>query len=546
MSLYIRNNSTANTIAATLTKNYTQLARSTERLASGLRVNSAADDAAGLAIRELMRGDIAALRQGMRNTNDAISMLQTADGALSIIDEKLIRMKELAEQAATGTYDSTQRAMIDSEFQQMASEIDRIAKATDFNGIKLLDGPYASSSGTIEGTSGTGTTHKYEATVDTLNVVRTNAGGQSLSASGIIADITQPAYLVGTTTITVTNNNTTEITTSSGTKANVTVSTSGAAASSLPSTLNVTWNASESKWETTDYPERNTLTSTQRRTTTYYESDASAIEVHFSNGSSEVGTAYIDLEIQPSGLVPQDGESVTLNLVQNSDSPTYRYSVVYRDNNGNEQNLKTNENISSSDITIDDTNISFNLDIDGTNRMTYDFTMSSAISAYSLSKFTSTLRVTDTTSGGGSGGSGSSSIPESVVKIHFGSGNDSSEDYYYINKRNATTTGLGIGALSIKTQEYAQQALRAIDDAIVKKDQMRAYYGTMQNRLENTMTTLSVQSDNLQAAESRISDVDVAVEMMNFVRNQILTQSAVAMLAQANSMPQMAMRLIGG
>ncbi|MBQ7456894.1 MAG: hypothetical protein IJS54_04755 [Desulfovibrio sp.] len=178
--------------------------------------------------------------------------------------------------------------------------------------------------------------------------------------------------------------------------------------------------------------------------------------------------------------------------------------------------------------------------------MTYDFTMSSAISAYSLSKFTSTLRVTDTTSGGGSGGSGSSSIPESVVKIHFGSGNDSSEDYYYINKRNATTTGLGIGALSIKTQEYAQQALRAIDDAIVKKDQMRAYYGTMQNRLENTMTTLSVQSDNLQAAESRISDVDVAVEMMNFVRNQILTQSAVAMLAQANSMPQMAMRLIGG
>ena len=136
MSLYIRNNSTANTIAATLTKNYTQLARSTERLASGLRVNSAADDAAGLAIRELMRGDIAALRQGMRNTNDAISMLQTADGALSIIDEKLIRMKELAEQAATGTYDSTQRAMIDSEFQQMASEIDRIAKATDFKDRK--------------------------------------------------------------------------------------------------------------------------------------------------------------------------------------------------------------------------------------------------------------------------------------------------------------------------------------------------------------------------------------------------------------------------
>ena len=103
-------------------------------------VNSAADDAAGLAIREMMRADIAAMQQGTRNVNDAISMIQTADGAMAVIDEKLIRMKELAEQAATGTYNSTQRLIINSEFQAMADEIDRIANATDFNGIKLLDG----------------------------------------------------------------------------------------------------------------------------------------------------------------------------------------------------------------------------------------------------------------------------------------------------------------------------------------------------------------------------------------------------------------------
>ena len=138
--MYINHNGMATNVANTLTSHYGNLSTSTERLSSGMRINSSADDAAGLAISELMRADIAALNQGVRNANDAISLIQTADGALGVIDEKLIRMKELAEQASTGTYDSTQRLMIDSEYQQMASEITRIANATDFNGIKLLDG----------------------------------------------------------------------------------------------------------------------------------------------------------------------------------------------------------------------------------------------------------------------------------------------------------------------------------------------------------------------------------------------------------------------
>ncbi len=140
MMLTLNHNLTSNTTARHLSNNYSRLASSVERLSSGLRINRAADDAAGLAIRELMRVDIAAMHQGMRNANDAISLLQTADGALAVIDEKLIRMKELAMQAATGTYNSDQRLMIDSEFQAMASEIERIARSTQFNGIKLLDG----------------------------------------------------------------------------------------------------------------------------------------------------------------------------------------------------------------------------------------------------------------------------------------------------------------------------------------------------------------------------------------------------------------------
>ena len=140
MSASLHHNLMAANTSRTLTSHYGRLSDSVRHLSTGLRVERAADDASGLAIRELMRADMASLYQGARNINDAISLIQTADGALGVIDEKLIRMKELAEQAATGTYDSTQRLMIDSEFQQMASEIERIARATDFNGIHLLDG----------------------------------------------------------------------------------------------------------------------------------------------------------------------------------------------------------------------------------------------------------------------------------------------------------------------------------------------------------------------------------------------------------------------
>ena len=301
MSLVINHNMMAANSALNLNNSYSRLAKSTQRLSSGLRINSAADDAAGLAIRELQRADIATLKQGARNANDAISLIQTADGALQIIDEKLIRMKELAEQAATGTYDSTQRLMIESEYQAMASEITRIANATDFNGIYLLNGNLSSD------------THD----------------GSNLAAKG-------------------------------------------------------------------------------------------------------------------------------------------------------------------------------------------------------------------------------------KLKVHFGSGNDSAEDYYYIQIGTSTASALGVGNQArdangelraggtVSTQSAAQAALVALTNAIVSKDKVRAHLGALQNRLENTISNLNIQAENLQAAESRISDVDVATEMTEFVRNQILTQSAVAMLSQANSLPKMAMQLIGG
>jgi len=137
--LVIKNNLMAANAARHLSQSYDALGKSVERLSSGLRINSAKDDAAGLAVRELMRADIAVTQQGVRNAQDGISMLQTMEGALQTIDNALVRMKQLAEQAATGSYSSAQRAIMGQEFSEMANEIDRIATATTFNSIKMLD-----------------------------------------------------------------------------------------------------------------------------------------------------------------------------------------------------------------------------------------------------------------------------------------------------------------------------------------------------------------------------------------------------------------------
>lgn len=137
--LAIKNNIMADNAARHLGRSYDALAKSVERLSSGLRINSAKDDAAGLAVRELMRAEIAVIQQGERNAMDGISLLQTMEGAMQSINAILIRMKELAEQAATGSYSETQRNIMNNEYQQMAAEIDRIAGTTTFNSINMLN-----------------------------------------------------------------------------------------------------------------------------------------------------------------------------------------------------------------------------------------------------------------------------------------------------------------------------------------------------------------------------------------------------------------------
>ncbi len=158
--LAIKNNIMSANVIRHLDLSYNLLAKSVERLSSGLRINSAKDDAAGLAVRELMRADIAVLQQSSRNALDGISMLQTFEGAMGTIDDVLIRLKQLAEQAATGSYSSAQRTIMNNEFDEMAAEINRIAGAVEFNGNTLLN----SATATISIQFGAATTDKIDIT----------------------------------------------------------------------------------------------------------------------------------------------------------------------------------------------------------------------------------------------------------------------------------------------------------------------------------------------------------------------------------------------
>lgn len=520
----INHNLSAANVANTLTSHYGRLQTSTQRLSSGLRINGAADDAAGLAIRELMRADISALHQGMRNVNDAISMIQTFDGALSVIDEKLIRMKELAEQAATGTYDSTQRLMIDSEFQAMGSEIDRIANATDFNGVKLL-------------------CTKMMTWYEDVTKFR-------ITDPGSIDNLQLPAGEKGTPVLQganannyVNENNPTKtisvsLTATAGTRTTngpMTVTPTGpdsaiyglgdtdfkfAYVDQMGNATNPVLNYNGTNWTIRD--------DNQTYTIVPNPADPSSMGGMGFNPSSSVTFSLEDAAGNPVDLTNIDPNITNITV----DTGTGEYSI-------------TRKTIEITDRTADYT-ASYNQDnqtvtVRLTNGGTVSMKLDNPLAAGDTINFDITFEGAVTTEPEERHGVD----PNQRVKIHFGTMNDSAEDYYYIKYANCTLDGLGLSDVDIQTQDKAQEALVQINDAIVKKDKIRADYGAMQNRLENTLSNLSIQAENLQAAESRISDTEVAQEMMNFVRYQILSQSAVAMLAQANNVPQMVMRLIG-
>jgi flagellin len=621
--LYINHNMMALTASRNLGISYSKLSTSINKLSSGLRINSAADDAAGLAVRELMRSDITVLNQGQRNANDAISMLQTMDGAAGVIDEKLIRMKELAEQAATGTYNDTQRAIMQGEFDQMRQEIGRIAQATDFNGVKMLNLSSAGTAGTLSAAGDVNAFADTAAVNSAFTSLTTNAT-QVLSAAANVNAFADTANV--TSAFTDFTTNATQVLSSAGNANAFGGSTSfNTAFTGFASgdTITVTFTDHDGATSTGSLTLGSgttitnvvssfnsilsgvgtaTWTSGTGLTIVDASSGASSLATSFGNGTATVvfgtdqtGTSgsitvnYTDHDgvAHTCALTLVSGETIADFTTDLNSLSSFGATVTWTSGTGLTV-LDSSSGVSELAISFSDgtDTVSFGTAQAGAsgalsvNFTTHDGTVATCavtlVSGATVADLISDLNgitdldvtaawtsgtgvtLTDNTGGTselaasltqGSNTYAFSTATEGVdgsVKIHFGPGNDSSEDYYYINRQDMTGTGLGINTLDISTQEGAQNALTTLDSAILTKDQARAHFGAMMNRLSNTVSNLSIQAENVQAAESQISDVDVATEMTKFVNSQIKAQAAVAMLSQANTLPQMALSLIGG
>jgi flagellin len=563
MSLIVNHNLMSMNAARNLTSVFSKLGDSVSKLSSGLRVVSAADDAAGMAIRELMRSDIAVLNQGIRNASDAISMIQTAEGAMSVIDEKLIRMKELAEQAATGTYTTAQREIMNSEYQAMAAEIDRIATATDFNGVKLLDGSLAAqhsgsglkvhfgagnssaedyyfvSIGDMRATEGTGLRVGSNDTKDTWTTTGLNLSSADNAFSGGDTGVfgLQYTHDGGSTWntygyVTVDQNEDTLTSIVEEINQGPQATTTLHFANTLPEILDghtVTINGHVLTFDsslffgdaTTIAADAAALGSDVARRFAYSinegmvgdsDSDANAIAVF----SGATVTLYHEQFGTPTGdtSLGTSLSSATLSMSSTWTATTGTHlgaSAVWQDAYGYELQIQANQAGDNHQIRITRPEGGY---IDNSS----SGVQLSATGAPTL--FTVYYP-------------GTTLLMKAV--------DEASEWEQTVNGSGSTTWT----ARDILTQSSAQQALAGLDSAINAKDQARAALGATQNRLENTITNLQIQAENLQAAESRISDVDVASEMTAFTSNNILAQSAVAMLAQANSLPSLALSLLG-
>ena len=367
----------------------TGMGKTLERLASGLRINRAGDDAAGLAISEKMRGQIRGLDMAIKNSEDAISLIQTAEGALTEVHSILGRMRELAVQAASDTNTDVDRNQVQAELNQLREEIDRISRTTEFNTKKLLDGK-------IEGFRGT-------ADIKVVTGGNINVQAEALNTVQEGTFVIEVGQLKGNVTsgldVRVVHIN------SSGAIA-TTVVTSIAKASLAVNGVKFSWNSTAFK-------------------------------------------------------ISQFGDSLPIEEIV--DSAVVRTEAVYTANKQLVFQIGANEGHNMI-AGIDD------------------------MSAAALGLSTSTLKVTD--------------------------------------------------------QNSAERTIMVVDGAIHKVSTARAAVGAIQNRLEHTISNLGVASENLTAAESRIRDADMAKEMMQYTKQQILLLSSMSMLAQANAQPQNVLQLL--
>jgi len=522
----IQNNIPALNTLRQMNINNNGTAKALEKLSSGYQINRAGDDAAGLAISEKMRAQISGLNRASSNAQDGISLIQSAEGALQETTSILQRMRELGVQAANDTNEATDRDAISAEMNQLQTEVDRIAHTTQFNKKTVLDGSLSNGAYATKLISG--------GAVNAGAHIDQAVGANIVKNGGTVSDIYNVAVTSPGKTYSVTNSYDL---------------TGLAAGTTVQMAINFDNNVATAS-NSTGIPGGQTLTNAPVFTYTA-TGDATVDNAAFINGLKDALSQIVnDYDISSSGNAitltakgmgtgygTAGAVTLTASLADSSGAAITGTAgdPGYMADDGAQVN-ETEGADAIIEITAASTGNVTTSDPTGTNpTITKD-----ASGIYHDSATGLVFQVADSTK-----------IDSAIVQVKTGKdltlqvgANTGKDQTISIKIGEMSSAGLGINNLDVSNNVSAMASVASIETAITSVSTQRAGLGAVQNRLEHTINNLDTVAENLTDAESRIRDVDMAKEMMNFTKFNILSQASQAMMAQANSLPQGVLQLL--
>jgi len=555
-----------------------------ERLSSGKRINSAADDAAGLAISNRMTSQVRGLDQAIRNANDGQSLIQTAEGALGETTNILQRMRELSIQSANGTYDDGNRSTLNAEVQQLISEIDRISETTKFNGLNILDGTLgnvdlqagadayetislnigATDTNSLGSGSGANVIGATNDNSDLLADLQTFDGTETMSINGIdIGDLSGETVL--SEALDTINGNITGVTV--GTLVEATATTAGDGIVDQGEYIQFAVTMANAEVQTFQVSQTGSLEELAAKVTEL--SDGLVKASVNDDGYLNVAIEGADnLAITASGATLADAVGTIANvgtleaaLTLTTDSDVDGLTVEYNDAaHANVLGLDTRLEAGSvtgyqaqAEADVDAGQVTLNGVELGSYDTTVDYDGNSTAGEESdlvawLNSYTQETGVTASldSSNGVTDALKLSSVDGGDISISYKDGDEAAmETIFGLNETNAAEgAGGSVASIDISTARGAQEAIDTIDAALEQINATRGDLGAVSNRLDFTVNNLSNVSENVAAARSRIEDADFAAESAALSRAQVLQQAGTAMLAQANAAPQQVLSLL--
>jgi flagellin len=511
MGLFINTNTSSINARRKLTSSSNALSCSFERLSSGLRINSARDDAAGLAISNRMTAQIRGLDQAVRNSNDGISLAQTAEGALNETTNLLQRIRELAVQSASDNNNPSDRASLNEEVTQLVDEINRIAANTSFNGNKILNGDIINS--VLQVGANVGETLSVR--IDSAEATQLSRQMRRVSAVGVDANIAMGTLQI-ITKVDAVNTKTTDIRAAVDT--DDAYSTSNAAFSAIAKAA-----AINDAYEFTGVRAIVGATTVGSTNSDPIRGGHNANDTIGGNGKLDETNFFIlnGMKIAGFDVLENDSNNALVDAI----NAVIDETGVIASLDGNSNLVLTAEDGRNIEITLSSGTVG---DITGLLGATAGAGPVSAVFGGEL-----TLQ------------------SNQQIDLFFGANTNGALGNMRLDGGAGGTAIFGVSSdfsvqtLDISTRASSNLAIEITDLALEQISAQRASLGAIQNRLESTINNLTTNSENLSASRSRILDADFAAETANLSRNQIIQQAGVSILAQANQQPQIALSLLG-